>query len=49
VVSIAVPGSVFDKVLSNSQEAKARDAKMIGVAPAGADTELFDMLLRCRR
>jgi glucosamine--fructose-6-phosphate aminotransferase (isomerizing) len=45
VVSIAVPGSVFDKVLSNAQEAKARDARLLGVAPACPDTELFDMLL----
>ncbi|MCP9887067.1 glutamine--fructose-6-phosphate transaminase (isomerizing) [Cyanobium sp. ATX 6A2] len=45
VVSIAVPGAVFDKVLSNAQEAKARDAQLIGVAPACADTEIFDVLL----
>jgi len=45
VVSIAVPGGVFDKVLSNAQEAKARDARLIGVAPHGPDTELFDVLL----
>ena len=45
VVSIAVPGSVFDKVLSNAQEAKARDARLIGVAPRGPDTEIFDVLL----
>ncbi|MEB3335485.1 MAG: glutamine--fructose-6-phosphate transaminase (isomerizing) [Cyanobacteriota bacterium] len=45
VVSIAVPGMVFDKVLSNAQEAKARDAQLIGVAPAGPDTDLFDLLL----
>ncbi|MFM9072760.1 MAG: glutamine--fructose-6-phosphate transaminase (isomerizing) [Cyanobium sp.] len=45
VVSIAVPGTVFDKVLSNAQEAKARDAQLIGVAPAGPDTNLFDLLL----
>ena len=45
VVSIAVPGSVFDKVLSNAQEAKARDARLIGVAPDGPDSELFDVLL----
>jgi glucosamine--fructose-6-phosphate aminotransferase (isomerizing) len=45
VVSIAVPGTVFDKVLSNAQEAKARDARLIGVAPHGPDTELFDVLL----
>jgi len=45
VVSIAVPGVVFDKVLSNAQEAKARDARLIGVAPDCADAELFDTLL----
>jgi glucosamine--fructose-6-phosphate aminotransferase (isomerizing) len=45
VVSIAVPGSVFEKVLSKAQEAKARDARLIGVAPACPDTELFDVLL----
>jgi glutamine---fructose-6-phosphate transaminase (isomerizing) len=46
VVSIAVPGSVFDKVLSNAQEAKARDAQLLGVAPDCADTrDLFDLLL----
>ena len=45
VVSIAVPGSVFDKVLSNAQEAKARDAQLIGVAPESPDTALFDVLL----
>lgn len=45
VVSIAMPGVVFDKVLSNAQEAKARDAQLIGVAPEGPDTALFDDLL----
>ncbi|QEY33471.1 glutamine--fructose-6-phosphate transaminase (isomerizing) [Synechococcus sp. RSCCF101] len=45
VVSIAMPGRVFDKVLSNAQEAKARDARLIGVAPEGPDTALFDVLL----
>ncbi|QNI96063.1 glutamine--fructose-6-phosphate transaminase (isomerizing) [Synechococcus sp. RS9902] len=45
VVSIAVPGVVFEKVLSNAQEAKARDAQLIGVAPQGPDTDLFDQLL----
>ena len=45
VVSIAVPGTVFDKVLSNAQEAKARDAQLIGVGPACPDTDLFDLLL----
>ncbi|MDA0576983.1 MAG: glutamine--fructose-6-phosphate transaminase (isomerizing) [Verrucomicrobia bacterium] len=45
VVSIAMPGTVFEKVLSNAQEAKARDARLIGVAPEGPDTALFDELL----
>ncbi|MED5469907.1 MAG: SIS domain-containing protein, partial [Cyanobacteriota bacterium] len=45
VVSIAMPGVVFEKVLSNAQEAKARDAKLIGVAPECLDTALFDALL----
>ncbi len=45
VVSIAMPGMVFEKVLSNAQEAKARDAQLIGVAPEGPDTALFDELL----
>ena len=31
VVAIAMPGAVHDKVLSNAQEAKARDARLIGV------------------
>lgn len=33
VVAIAMPGSVFEKVLSNAQEARARDARLIGVTP----------------
>ena len=45
VVSIAMPGAVFDKVLSNAQGAKARDAQLIGVAPDCPDAELFDVLL----
>ncbi|MGL5807663.1 MAG: glutamine--fructose-6-phosphate transaminase (isomerizing), partial [Xenococcaceae cyanobacterium] len=31
VVSIAMSGSVYEKVISNTQEAKARDARIIGV------------------
>ncbi len=42
VVTVAVPGSVYDKVLSNAQEAKARDARMIGVLPNGPDVDFFD-------
>ena len=44
VISIAVPGVVYEKVLSNSQEAKARDARLIGVAPKGSESEIFDEL-----
>jgi glucosamine--fructose-6-phosphate aminotransferase (isomerizing) len=47
VVAIAMPGSVYDKVLSNAQEAKARDAQLIGVVPMD-DTDAedtFDRLL----
>ncbi len=44
VVSIAVPGVVYEKVLSNSQEAKARDARLIGVSISGQESEIFDEL-----
>ncbi len=44
VISIAVPGIVYEKVLSNSQEAKARDARLIGIAPSGGELEIFDEL-----
>ncbi len=36
---------MFDKVLSNAQESRECDAKLIGVAPGCADVELFDTLL----
>lgn len=48
VVAIAMPGIVYDKVLSNAQEAKARDAHLIGVITEG-DKEaekVFQDLLR---
>ena len=45
VISIATPGEVFDKVISNAQEAKARDAYLIGVAPQCNGTEIFDYLM----
>tara|TARA_Y100001968_G_scaffold1655_1_gene1417 strand:- start:23494 stop:25398 length:1905 start_codon:yes stop_codon:yes gene_type:complete len=45
VVSIATPGIVYEKVLSNAQEAKARDAQLIGIAPKNLETEIFDYLL----
>ncbi len=44
VVSIAAPGVVYEKVLSNSQEAKARDALLIGVSTHGLESEMFDEL-----
>ncbi len=44
VVSIAPPGVVYEKVLSNSQEAKARDARLIGVSTSGQGAEMFDEL-----
>ena len=47
VVAIAMPGNVYDKVLSNAQEAKARDAMLIGVVPMNDPEakETFDHLL----
>ena len=45
VISIANQGIVFDKVLSNVQEAKAREARLIGVAPETIETEIFDSLM----
>ncbi len=45
VISIATPGVVFEKVLSNAQEAKARDATLIGIGPKIPETEIFDFLL----
>lgn len=47
VVAIAIPGSVYEKALSNAQEAKARDSQLIGVVqmddPQAAET--FDDLI----
>ena len=47
VVAIAMPGSVYEKVLSNAQEAKARDARLIGVTPMNDPeaAETFDDLI----
>ena len=44
VISIASPGEVFDKVISNA-EAKARDSYLIGIAPNCNGTEIFDYLM----
>lgn len=47
VVAIAMPGSVYEKVLSNAQEAKARDSRLIGVTPMNNPeaAETFDNLI----
>jgi glucosamine--fructose-6-phosphate aminotransferase (isomerizing) len=47
VVAIAMPSSVYEKVISNAQEAKARDARLIGVVPLGDEEgkHTFDDLL----
>ncbi len=48
VLSILMPGSVYEKVLSNSQEAKARDAKMLCVTSSDDEElkSLFDFILK---
>jgi glutamine---fructose-6-phosphate transaminase (isomerizing) len=47
VVAIAIPGSVYEKVISNAQEAKARDAQLLGVVTANNNdhNSVFDKLL----
>ncbi|AUC60125.1 glutamine--fructose-6-phosphate transaminase (isomerizing) GlmS [Cyanobacterium sp. HL-69] len=45
VVAIAMAGSVYEKVISNAQEAKARDARLIGVVPQSYDDEVFHDIL----
>ena len=42
VVAIAMPGSVYEKVISNAQEAKARDAHLIGVVAHNDNSDIFD-------
>jgi glucosamine--fructose-6-phosphate aminotransferase (isomerizing) len=44
VIAIVVPGVVYEKILSNAQEAKARMAKMIAVAVEGDEnvSRLFE-------
>jgi glucosamine--fructose-6-phosphate aminotransferase (isomerizing) len=48
VVTIVVPGAVYDKTISNAQEARARHAKMIAVAVEGDKQveKTFDTVLR---
>jgi len=45
VISIATKGVVFEKVISNAQEAKARDARLIGIAQKTLESDIFDQLL----
>jgi glucosamine--fructose-6-phosphate aminotransferase (isomerizing) len=45
VVAIAMPGLVYEKVISNAQEAKARDARLIGVSPQSHSDEIFNDFL----
>ncbi|MCC5620793.1 glutamine--fructose-6-phosphate transaminase (isomerizing) [Nostoc sp. CHAB 5715] len=47
VVAIAMPGNVYEKVISNAQEAKARDSRLIGVTPVkeGEAVEIFNDLI----
>ncbi|WP_017324868.1 glutamine--fructose-6-phosphate transaminase (isomerizing) [Synechococcus sp. PCC 7336] len=47
VVAIAMPGPLYEKVISNAQEAKARDALLIGVVSQGDEVaaETFDVTL----
>ena len=42
VLSILMPGIVYDKILSNSQEAKARDARMIALT--SSDENFGDLI-----
>lgn len=48
VLSIMMKGKVYDKILSNSEEAKARDAKMIALTNSTDEKldDLFDNIIR---
>src|SRR6202008_173990 len=48
VVTILTPGSVYEKTLSNAQEARARNAQMIAVAVDGDEMafKTFDTIFR---
>ncbi len=47
VVALAMPGSVYEKVISNAQEAKARDSRLIGVTSVkdGEAAEIFNDII----
>ena len=48
VLSIMMKGKVFDKILSNSEEAKARNAKLIAVTNSDDEKlgDLFDNIIK---
>ncbi len=48
VLSILVPGTVYEKVLSNSEESKARDASIIAVTSSEDEKldSIFDYIIR---
>lgn len=48
VLSIMMKGKVYDKILSNSEEAKARNAKMIALTNSSDDklNDLFDDIIK---
>lgn len=48
VLSIMMKGKVYDKILSNSEEARARDAKMIALTNSDDEKleELFDNIIK---
>jgi glucosamine--fructose-6-phosphate aminotransferase (isomerizing) len=47
VIAVVVPGAVYEKTLSNAQEARARNAKMIAVCVEGDEqvAKMFDTCL----
>lgn len=47
VLAITTPGKVYKKVISNAQEAKSRDARMIAVANSGDELveSIFDTII----
>lgn len=48
VLSILMPGKVYDKLISNCEEAKARDAKLIALSSSinKQDEKLFDTIIK---
>ena len=48
VLSILMNGSVYEKILSNSEEAKARNARMIALTNSNESklNELFDYIIK---